>query len=148
MYIIILLKFFINKKPLLLMSNSFSFEVWKHNLAIFLITKFALKKFHYFWKGTLTMDFKNINIPMNKIETDCIVFYGYDKEKQFLDLEFNSGYYIYRYLHVPEYIVKELLSTNKTGTYFNLYVKNQYQFFKLKLSDIFHNDPHYEYLKI
>ena len=53
----------------------------------------------------------------------------YDQNKQTLDAQFREGH-SYRYMHVPEFVYRELLNAESAGTFWNA-VKDQFEYVKL-----------------
>ena len=92
--------------------------------------------------------YRMLSIPMKTVESDCFSSYGYNEEFGVLDIDFNSGYYVYRYLNVPKDVVTTLFSDKKHGAFFNANIRNVYPCIKLRLSDVYAGDRHYEHLKI
>ena len=54
----------------------------------------------------------------------------YDKQAQILQITFVSGL-IYNYKSVPENIYLDLLNSGSRGSYFNLFIKDRYEFERL-----------------
>lgn len=76
---------------------------------------------------------ETVQIPMKEILTECIVRYGYNEKERLLDIEFDLGYYTYRYINVPKEEVEKLIQ-EKNGNYFNREFRPHYSFLK-KLSE-------------
>lgn len=55
---------------------------------------------------------------------------GYDSESHTLEIEFHSGG-VYQYFAVPQSIYDELMHASSHGSYFHLYVKDQYRWAKI-----------------
>lgn len=55
---------------------------------------------------------------------------GYDNESKVLELEFKSGA-VYQYANVAENIYKELISADSIGGYFNRYIRDSHQGYKM-----------------
>ena len=56
---------------------------------------------------------------------------GYDSKSKILEIEFHSGG-IYQYFNVPESIYNGILSASSHGSYFHRYIKDKYQWSKIK----------------
>lgn len=55
---------------------------------------------------------------------------GYQKDQKILELEFSNSN-IYRYYNIPSYIYQNLLSAPSHGTYFNLDIRDYYDYKKV-----------------
>jgi hypothetical protein len=56
---------------------------------------------------------------------------GYDSTSQILEIEFHSGG-IYQYLNVPSNVYSSLLSAGSKGSYFHSFIKDRYQYRKIR----------------
>ena len=54
----------------------------------------------------------------------------YDEEERTLDVEFRGGD-TYRYMHVPEFVYRELLKAESAGVFWNS-IKDQFEYVKLE----------------
>jgi KTSC domain len=63
------------------------------------------------------------------LDSSAIEAVGYDDETRTLDVEFREGH-LYRYIHVPEFIYRELLNAESAGAFWNA-VKDQFDYVKL-----------------
>lgn len=79
------------------------------------------------------MNLMELIINREAIETECIISYGYNEELQILDIEFSSGYYLYRYLNVPQDELSMVVFNQLNGLYFNKVFRNKYHFIRLPL---------------
>ena len=52
-----------------------------------------------------------------------------DKRRRTLDVEFREGH-SYRYMHVPEFVYRELLNAESAGAFWNA-VKDQFEYVRL-----------------
>lgn len=55
---------------------------------------------------------------------------GYDPNTSTLEIEFHNG--LYEYYNVPESIYRGLIAAASHGEFFHQYIKDQYQFNKLR----------------
>jgi KTSC domain len=62
-------------------------------------------------------------------DSSAIEAVRYDDETRTLDVEFREGH-SYRYIHVPEFIYRELLNAESAGAFWNA-VKDQFDYVKL-----------------
>jgi hypothetical protein len=51
---------------------------------------------------------------------------GYDNETDILEIEFKSGE-IWQYLHVPDFVLPNMLASESLGRYFQQFVKGKYE---------------------
>lgn len=65
------------------------------------------------------------------VESSNLESIGYDKEKQWLEVQFKNGT-MYRYFDVPEIVFFELGKAESVGKYFHANVKNKYNFEKVE----------------
>jgi KTSC domain len=63
------------------------------------------------------------------LDSSAIEAVRYDDETRTLDVEFREGH-SYRYIHVPEFIYRELLNADSAGAFWNA-VKDQFDYVKL-----------------
>ena len=54
----------------------------------------------------------------------------YDEEERTLDVEFRGGD-TYRYMHVPEFVYRELLKAESAGVFWNS-IEDQFEYVKLE----------------
>ena len=64
-----------------------------------------------------------------RLGSSAIASVGYDKKNKTLNVEFRDGD-TYRYVHVPEFVYRELLKAESAGTFWNR-VKDNYEFVKV-----------------
>jgi lysyl-tRNA synthetase class 2 len=67
-----------------------------------------------------------------RLSSAAIAAVSYDEEKRTLDVEFRDGE-TYRYMHVPEFVYRELLKAESAGVFWNA-IKDQFDFEKLRVS--------------
>ena len=79
------------------------------------------------------MNLMELIINRETIETECIISYGYNEELHILDIEFSSGYYLYRYLNVPQEELSMVVFNQHNGLYFNKVFRDKYHFIRLPL---------------
>jgi hypothetical protein len=65
-----------------------------------------------------------------RLGSSAIASIVYDEKKRTLDVEFRDGD-TYRYMHVPEFVYRELLKTESAGTFWNA-IKDQFDYEKLE----------------
>lgn len=65
-----------------------------------------------------------------RLSSAAIAAVKYDESKRTLDVEFREGE-IYRYLHVPEFVYRELLQAESAGAFWNA-IKDQFDYEKLE----------------
>jgi KTSC domain len=63
------------------------------------------------------------------LDSSAIKSATYNETNQTLDVEFREGH-SYRYMHVPEFLYRELLNAESAGAFWNA-VKNQFEYVKL-----------------
>jgi KTSC domain len=63
------------------------------------------------------------------LDSSAIKSVTYNETNQTLDVEFREGH-SYRYMHVPEFLYRELLNAESAGAFWNT-VKNQFEYVKL-----------------
>jgi KTSC domain len=63
------------------------------------------------------------------LDSSVIKSVTYNETNQTLDVEFREGH-SYRYMHVPEFLYRELLNAESAGAFWNA-VKNQFEYVKL-----------------
>jgi hypothetical protein len=63
------------------------------------------------------------------LDSSAIKSVTYNETNQTLDVEFREGH-SYRYMHVPEFLYRELLNAESAGAFWNA-VKNQFEYVKL-----------------
>jgi len=68
-----------------------------------------------------------------RLGSSAIASVSYDEKKRTLDVEFRDGY-IYRYVHVPKSVYRELLKAESAGTFWNQ-VKDNYEFTRVDAAD-------------
>lgn len=68
---------------------------------------------------------------MKRVElgSSAIAAVRYDEKQRRLDVEFREGD-TYRYMHVPEFVYRELLKAKSAGAFWNA-VKDQFEYKKL-----------------
>ena len=64
-----------------------------------------------------------------RLDSSAIEAVRYDEKKRTLDVEFRDGH-SYRYMHVPEFVYRELLNTESPGAFWNT-VKDRFEYMKL-----------------
>jgi hypothetical protein len=64
-----------------------------------------------------------------RLDSSAIEAARYDQKKRRLDVKFRGGH-SYRYMHVPEFLYRELLSAESPGAFWNA-VKDQFEYVKL-----------------
>ncbi len=64
-----------------------------------------------------------------RLGSAAIATVRYDEKRRTLDVEFRDGD-TYRYMHVPEFVYRELLQAESTGAYWNA-IKDQFEHVKL-----------------
>ena len=64
-----------------------------------------------------------------RLASAAIAAVRYDERKRTLDVEFRGGD-TYRYMHVPEFVYRELLKAESAGAFWNA-IKNQFDYEKL-----------------
>ena len=64
-----------------------------------------------------------------RLASAAIASVKYDERKRALDVEFRGGD-IYRYMHVPEFVYRELLEAESAGAFWNA-IKDQFDYEKL-----------------
>jgi KTSC domain len=64
-----------------------------------------------------------------RLDSSAIEAVRYDQKKQTLDVEFREGH-SYRYVHVPEFVYRELLNAESAGSFWNA-VKDRFEYIKL-----------------
>ena len=65
------------------------------------------------------------HIPRNRVPSSAIASLGYSKRRHILELEFINGA-IYRYLDVPPFVYRELMSADSKARYYDLNIKGRY----------------------
>lgn len=63
----------------------------------------------------------------NQVISSAIVSIGYDAKKQILEIEF-PAHTVYDYYKVPEVIYKGLLYADSKGVFYNLCIKDVYEY--------------------
>lgn len=63
------------------------------------------------------------------LDSSAIEAVAYDERNRTLDVEFREGH-SYRYMHVPEFVYRELLNAESAGAFWNA-VKDQFDYAKL-----------------
>ncbi len=63
---------------------------------------------------------------LDTVESSMIHAVGYDKEKQILEIVFNSGR-TYQYFDVPPQVHQELLKADSKGQYFLAMIRDVYE---------------------
>jgi KTSC domain-containing protein len=61
-----------------------------------------------------------------RLGSAAIASVGYDENERTLDVEFRDGD-IYRYVHIPKFVYRELLKAESAGAFWNQ-VKDNYKF--------------------
>lgn len=64
-----------------------------------------------------------------RLDSSAIEAVTYDEAKRTLDVEFREGD-SYRYMHVPEFVYRELLNAESAGAFWNS-VKGRFEYMKL-----------------
>jgi KTSC domain len=64
-----------------------------------------------------------------RLGSAAIAAVRYDEKKRALDVEFREGD-TYRYMHVPEFVYRELLKAESAGAYWNA-ITHQFEHVKL-----------------
>jgi hypothetical protein len=64
-----------------------------------------------------------------RLGSAAIAAVRYDEKKRSLDVEFREGD-TYRYVHVPEFVFRELLKAESAGVFWNS-IKDQFDYVKL-----------------
>ena len=64
-----------------------------------------------------------------RLASAAIASVRYDEKKRTLDVEFRSGD-IYRYMHVPDFVYRELLKAESAGAFWNV-IKDHFDYKKL-----------------
>jgi hypothetical protein len=64
-----------------------------------------------------------------RLDSSAIEAVRYDRNEQTLDIKFREGH-LYRYMHVPEFVYRELLNAESAGAFWNG-VKDQFEYVKL-----------------
>jgi hypothetical protein len=64
-----------------------------------------------------------------RLDSSAIEAVRYDRKKRTLDIKFREGH-SYRYMHVPEFLYRELLNAASPGALWNA-VKDQFEYEKL-----------------
>ena len=65
-----------------------------------------------------------------RLGSSAIASIVYDEKKRTLDVEFRDGD-TYRYMHVPEFVYRELLKAESAGVFWNS-IKDQFEYVKLE----------------
>lgn len=66
-----------------------------------------------------------------QVKSSNIASIGYDQSLFILEIEFLNGE-IYQYINVPDNIFQGIMSASSHGTYLNQYIKDRYNFNKIK----------------
>jgi hypothetical protein len=64
-----------------------------------------------------------------RLGSSAIAAVKYDQKNKTLDVEFREGH-SYRYMHVPEFVYRELLKAESAGAFWNA-IKDQFEYVKL-----------------
>jgi hypothetical protein len=64
-----------------------------------------------------------------RLDSSAIEAITYDATKRTMDVEFREGD-SYRYMHVPEFVYRELLNAESAGAFWNA-IKEQFEYVKL-----------------
>ena len=64
-----------------------------------------------------------------RLGSSAITAVKYDAENRTLDIEFREGH-SYRYMHVSEFVYRELLNAESAGAFWNA-IKDQFEYVKL-----------------
>jgi KTSC domain len=64
-----------------------------------------------------------------RLDSSAIEAITYDATKRTMDVEFRQGD-SYRYMHVPEFVYRELLNAESAGAFWNA-IKDQFEYVKL-----------------
>ena len=64
-----------------------------------------------------------------RLGSSAITAVKYEAENRTLDIEFREGH-SYRYMHVPEFVYRELLNVESAGAFWNA-IKDQFEYVKL-----------------
>jgi hypothetical protein len=64
-----------------------------------------------------------------RLDSSAIEAVRYDKERRTLDVEFREGH-SYRYMHVPEFVYRELLDAESAGAFWNA-IKDRFDYVQL-----------------
>jgi len=65
-----------------------------------------------------------------RLGSSAITAVKYDAENRTLDIEFREGH-SYRYMHVPEFVYRELLKAESAGAFWNA-IKNHFEYEKVE----------------
>jgi hypothetical protein len=68
-------------------------------------------------------------MELSKVRSKSIEAIGYDKDEELLEVVFKSGE-VYVYKDVPHNIYMSFMTAPSLGTFFNEYVKNDFEFEK------------------
>ena len=64
-----------------------------------------------------------------RLDSSAIEAIRYDEKRRTLDVEFRERH-SYRYMHVPDFVYRELLNAESAGAFWNA-VKDQFEYVKL-----------------
>ncbi|QST02657.1 KTSC domain-containing protein (plasmid) [Pontibacillus sp. ALD_SL1] len=84
---------------------------------------------------------------MNEKKSDLFARYRYDEETKELQIEFHSGYHVYRYHDIPKDVVESFLREGSHGAFFNKKIRNRYTCEKVGVKEEYERNPHYAFLK-
>ena len=73
---------------------------------------------------------KGVEVKRVRIGSAAMAAVTYDEEERTLDVEFRGGD-TYRYMHVPEFVYRELLKAESAGVFWNS-IKDQFEYVKLE----------------
>jgi len=76
----------------------------------------------------LRPDGEDILVKRVRLGSAAIEAVKYDEKKRTLDVEFREGD-AYRYMHVPEFVYRELLKAESAGAFWNA-IKDQFDYVK------------------
>src|SRR6266550_147007 len=77
-------------------------------------------------KGDITV----LAVERVRLGSAAMAAVTYDEEERTLDVEFRGGD-TYRYMHVPEFVYRELLKAESAGVFWNS-IKDQFEYVKLE----------------
>ena len=66
------------------------------------------------------------------VKSSAILSVGYDAEKELLEIEFADTHHIYHYFDVSPELFKELIKAGSIGAYFNTYIKNHHEEYRVE----------------
>ncbi len=69
-----------------------------------------------------------------RVNSETLLSIGYEPDAELLELEFTGGA-VYDYHHVQPYLYMGLMHSNSKGAYFNKFIRDQYEFDKIREGD-------------